>query len=99
MIEGGSMYFGEDAGKHCVAMSLSALMYNVWFPKIPIPSPRRVFSQFDPPLRRIFVPGGLHGIPLPPGICIIFPLAPPPPYRWEILYPQKTRLDPCILIS
>ena len=73
MIEGDSMYFGEDAGKHCVAMSLS-----VWFQKIPIPSPRRVFSQFDPPPRRIFRSRGLHGIPLPPRISIIFPLAPPP---------------------
>ena len=95
MIEGDSMYFGEDAGKHCVAMSLS-----VWFQKIPIPSPRRVFSQFDPPPRRIFRSRGLHGIPLPPRISIIFPLAPPSPTaRKFCIHKKKTRLHPCILIS
>lgn len=27
--QGDIMYFGENAGKHCVAMSLSALIYNL----------------------------------------------------------------------
>ena len=92
MIEGGSMYFGEDAGKHCVAMSLSALMYNVWFPKIPIPSPRRVFSQFDPPLRRIFVPGGFTVFPYPLEFALFFHLPPPPPTAGKFCIHKKQDL-------
>ena len=85
MIEGDSMYFGEDAGKHCVAMSLS-----VWFQKIPIPSPRRVFSQFDPPLRRIFVPGGFTVFPYPLEFALFFHLPPPLPLGNSVSTKNKT---------
>ena len=46
--------------------------YNVWFQKISIPPPRRVFSSLTPHPTGFSVPEGLALLPLPPGISMIF---------------------------
>ena len=44
----------------------------VWFQKISIPPPRRVFSSLTPHLTGFSVPEGFALLPLPPGISMIF---------------------------
>ena len=44
----------------------------VWFQKISIPPPRRVFSSLTPHPTGFSVPEGFALLPLPPGISMIF---------------------------
>ena len=67
------------------------LYNNVWFQKISIPPPRRVFPVWPPHPPGFSVPEGLAVLPPPPGDSMFCLLVPPTPWKVHI-YKTKTRI-------